>query len=173
MAFAPDESVVILGTSRGDGNTRTTVEAIVAGKPIEVVDLSRLELTGYDYRHRNERDEFVPLMESIASKALWILATPVYWYTMSAQLKLFIDRLSDLTTIRKDLGRHLRGKSVALVVSGTDSELPPGFETPFCLTCQYLGILYLGAFYWRFEKSDRAFPHLEARANEAGAKWIS
>src|SRR5687768_1128766 len=102
MAFSPEQIVVILGTSRQDGNTRLAVEKVLAQRPVEVVDLSRLELSAYDYAHRNSVDGFIPLIESVASKALWILATPVYWYTMSAQMKIFVDRLSDLTTIRKD-----------------------------------------------------------------------
>lgn len=172
MAFSPDQSVVILGTSRSGGNTREVVETIVSGRPVEIVDLSQLQLSAYDYEHRNARDDFIPLIESIASKPLWILSTPVYWYTMSAQLKLFIDRLGDLLTIRKDLGQLLGGKSLAVVASGTNPELPPGFESPFRLTCEYLGMRYVGAFYWRFKTNDRPFPNLAARAKKAGAAWI-
>jgi hypothetical protein len=173
MTFAPDQSVVILGTSRRDGNTRIAVEHVVGGRAVEIVDLSRLEFSAYDYTHQNAQDGFIPLIESIAKKQLWILATPVYWYTMSAQLKVFLDRLSDLITIRKDLGRLLRGKSLALVSSGTDPALPPGFESPFSLTCEYLGMKYVGALYSRFEKSDQPFPGTEAEAGRVGSSWLS
>jgi multimeric flavodoxin WrbA len=172
MAFAPEQSVVILGTSRRDGNTRIAVERIVAGRAVEIVDLSRVEFSAYDYTHQNAQDGFIPLIESLAKKQLWILATPVYWYTMSAQLKVFLDRLSDLITIRKDLGRLLRGKSLAVVTSGTDASLPQGFESPFSLTCEYLGMKYVGVFYSRFEKSDQPFPGSEAEAGKVGTSWI-
>jgi NAD(P)H-dependent FMN reductase len=173
MTFAPEQSVVILGTSRHDGNTRVAVERVLAGKPVEIVDLSQVELSPYDYAHENARDGFIPLIESIARKPLWILATPVYWYTMSAQMKLFVDRLSDLITIRKDLGRLLRGKAVAVVASGTDNALPAGFESPFRLTCEYLGMKYVGALYSRFSKNDQPLPSVDAEAKEFGASWIS
>jgi NAD(P)H-dependent FMN reductase len=173
VAFSPGQSVVILGAARSAGNTRRVVESIVAGRPVEIVDVSQLRLSAYDYEHRNAGDDFLPLIEAIASKHLWILATPVYWHTMSAQLKLFVDRLGDLFTIREDLGRLLRGKSLALVASGTSPELPAGFELPFRLTCEYLGMRYLGAFYWRFKTNDRPFPDLAARARKVGAGWIS
>ena len=92
---------------------------------------------------------------------------------MSAQLKMFFDRLSDLITIRKDLGRLLRGKSVAVVASGTDETMPDGFEVPFHRTCEYLGMTYVGAFYLPYGKDDRASNfHLEA-ARKVGAAWIS
>ena len=171
MTFSPEQAVVILGTSRRDGNTRVAVERVVSGRGVEIVDLSQLELSAYDYDHGNAEDGFIPLVESIAEKPLWILATPVYWYSMSAQLKVFVDRLTDLITIRKDLGRLLRGKSLAVVASGTDRELPPGFEAPFRLTCEYLGMCYIGASYWQFEKNDELVPNLRAAASEA--TWIS
>ena len=45
-----------------------------------------------------------------------IFATPIYWYAMSAQLKTFFDRMTDLLTIHKPLGRQLRkGKKMFLI----------------------------------------------------------
>lgn len=173
MPFSPEQSVVILGSSRSDGNTRSVVEKLVSGKPFGIVDLSQFRISAFDYEHRNARDDFIPLIESLASKPLWILATPIYWHTMSAQLKLFIERLGDLFTIRKDLGRLLGGKSLAVVASGTNPSLPPGFESMFRHTSAYLGMRYVGAFYWRFKANDRPFPHLAAQARKAGAAWIS
>lgn len=172
MPFPPAQSVVILGTSRSDGNTRLVVEKLISGKPVRIVDLSPLRISPFDYAHRNAGDDFIPLVESHASKSLWILATPIYWHAMSAQLKVFIDRLGDLFTIRKDLGRRLQGKSLAIVASGTNPELPPGFESLFRHTSEYLGMRYAGAFYWRFKENDRPFPHLAAEARKAGAAWF-
>lgn len=173
MAFPPQETVVILGTSRDDGNTWATVQTVLGGRSVEVVKLSDTQFSTYDYRHRNEDDGFLPLIETIARKSFWILATPVYWYSMSAQLKIFFDRLSDLITIRKDLGRLLRGKSVAVVACGTDETIPDGFEVPFQRTCEYLGMRYVGAFYLPYGKDDRvSSAHLE-EAREVGVSWIS
>lgn len=129
-------------------------------------------MSAYDYEHANARDGFIPLIERIATKPFWVLATPVYWYTMSTQMKLFVDRLSDLITIRKDLGRLLRGKHVVVLASGTDDELPPGFESPFKLTCDYLGIKYAGAFYAAFSKDDEPAPGLDAIATAFRAAWF-
>src|SRR5258708_2973785 len=123
MPFPPKEPVVILGPSRDDGNTWATVQAVLGGRPVEVVNLSDTRFTTYDYRHRNEDDGFLPLVEAIAGKSFWIFATPVYWYSMSAQLKLFFDLLRDLITIRKDLGRLLRGKDVPVMASQTGGVL--------------------------------------------------
>jgi ribosomal-protein-alanine N-acetyltransferase len=144
------QAVVLLGSSRGDGNTRAAVDLVLGGRTVEVIDLGRLEIGMYDYEHANASDDFLPLIERLASKSLWILATPVYWYAMSGQMKVFFDRLSDLVTIRKARGRSLKGKTVAVIASGTDTRLPEGFESPFRQTCDYLGMRYAGALYVRF-----------------------
>jgi multimeric flavodoxin WrbA len=145
------DAAVILASSRSHGNTRLLVDFLLAGRKYPLFDLAAKNISCYDYAHANSGDDFIPLIETLAEKNLWILATPVYWYTMSAQLKTFVDRLSDLLTTHQELGRRLRGRSVAVLASGTDPALPEGFETPFRLTCDYLGLSYLGTCYGHFE----------------------
>ena len=73
-----------------------------------------------------------------------IFATPIYWYTMSAQLKTFFDRISDLLHAKnKQIGRQLRGKQMAIISCGSDDEIFNGFEMPFCESANYLGMKYL------------------------------
>jgi len=57
-------------------------------------------------------------MEELVHAPSWILATPLYWYSVSAQAKTFLDRLSDLLVFRKDLGQALRGRCFAVVFRG-------------------------------------------------------
>jgi ribosomal-protein-alanine N-acetyltransferase len=147
------EAALLLGSSRGDGNTRMAVDLALGGQAVEVIDLGQLDIGVYDYGHANASDDFLPLVERLASKSLWILATPVYWYAMSARMKIFFDRLSDLVTIRKARGRSLKGKTIAVIATGTDARLPDGFEAPFRQTCDYLGMNYAGALYVQF-RSD-------------------
>lgn len=135
--------IVILGSSRSDGDTRQAVDKIIGKRDIPVVDLNALSISPYDYTHNNKNDDYLPLMRRVIQHDLIILATPVYWYTMSAQMKIFIDRLSDLLSIEKDLGRELRGKSL-FVVANYNTSLPEGFEFPFSQTCSYMGMTYLG-----------------------------
>jgi multimeric flavodoxin WrbA len=135
--------IVILGSSRSFGNTRKAVNEIIGECEIPVVDLNKLDIKPYDYEYRNHSDDFMPLVERIIEFETIVLATPVYWYTMSATMKIFIDRISDLLDIRKDLGRKLRGKKL-FVIASVGTTLPKGFEDAFEQTCQYLGIEYLG-----------------------------
>ena len=142
---------VVLGSSRSDGNTRRAVELVFGGRPAVLVDLSRLEVRPFDYRRRGRGDDFRSVMERLLERPVWVLATPVYWYAMSGQMKAFVDRFSELLTERKAEGRRLRGKDVVVIATGTDPALPDGFESPFRQTCDYLGMRYGGALYLQFD----------------------
>ncbi len=77
-----------------------------------------------------------------------VFATPVYWYAMSGTMKIFFDRLTELTTKEKHLGHALAGKRTFLIASGTDPELPAGFEVPFRRTSSYFEMEFIKAFYF-------------------------
>lgn len=62
---------------------------------------------------------------------------------------------------------RVEGKSVAVVASGSEAQLPEGFEAPFRLTCGYLGMSYLGAHYCRFD-NDAPAEGAKARASAFG-----
>jgi hypothetical protein len=58
MTFARDETVVILGSSRSNGNTRGTLRGVLEGMDVELSDLSELRIGTYDYQHLNASDDF-------------------------------------------------------------------------------------------------------------------
>lgn len=140
------KSLIILGSARSDGHSRRMVDFFNQDTAYPVVDLNDLNITHFDYAHENRHDDFLPLMERILEYDALILATPVYWYTMSAQLKIFLDRLTDCLTIRKDIGRALKEKKL-YVFASYGAELPLHFETPFSHTCEYMGMVYGGTFF--------------------------
>ncbi len=92
-------------------------------------------------------------MKNILNYQTLILASPIYWYSMSGIMKTFLDRFTDLITIQKDMGRQLKGKNVYLLSSfgGTHT---PCFEDPFILTCQYFGMNYLGGSFVQNNDND-------------------
>ncbi len=146
--------LVILGSSKSDGNTRKAVDLVIAGHPVEVVDLSKLNISYYDYDNANVGDDFIPLAEKMLRHDPLILATPVYWYSMSGIMKTFVDRWTDLITVRKDIGRKLKGKKIFLI-STFAGEFPAAFEDPFRLTSGYLDMDYAGC-YCRYSGDDES-----------------
>lgn len=136
-------AVLITGSARKDGNTLHMANALAAKTGWHVINLSDYLISPYDYDHNNTGDDFLPLMQTITAQYdTLIFATPVYWYAMSGTMKTFFDRLTDLVTIEKDLGRQLRGKKMAVISNSEGDNLGNDFWLPFIATANYLGMRY-------------------------------
>ena len=92
-------------------------------------------------------DQYFILVDKLLLHETIVFATPVYWYAMSGLLKSFFDRFTDLVTIRKTLGRQLKGRKILVIAVGADEDLPAGFEVPFQRTANYLDMTYDGLVY--------------------------
>lgn len=139
--------LVILGSARADGETRRAVNIAFAPDAIDLAILPNLAIGGYDYDHRNAPDGFAAIAQAMRDASAIVFATPVYWYAMSAPLKIFFDRLTDLTENLKPHGKALAGKPVWVIATGTEPVLPEGFEVPFARTADYFAMRYRAAFY--------------------------
>jgi len=140
------KTVIILGSSRQDGEAKALTDQLQAKTNWDLIDLNDYAFSYYDYSHRNKTDDFIPLMRTIIGKYDTIVfATPVYWYAMSGILKVFFDRITDLLTIEKDLGRALRGKKMATISCSYGNNLGTAFWLPFEKSADYLGMAYLAS----------------------------
>lgn len=139
------KKVVIVGSSRSDGDTTTLTNELIKQSKWDLINLNDYNFSYYDYEHQNRNDDYVPLMEQIIKKYdTLIFATPVYWYSMSGIMKVFFDRITDLLTIKKELGRKLRGKKMAVISCSIGENLGDSFWLPFSETAKYLGMKYVG-----------------------------
>lgn len=156
---------VLLGTSRADGNTRRLVDAVFprAG-PARIVDLATLRIAPYDYAHRHETDDFLSVARAMAASDAVVFASPVYWYAMSAQMKTFIDRMSDLTETHKPLGRALKGKAAFALATSGGAGLPAHFEAPFADTARYFAMDWGGLHHAHFREPRALTAQMEADA---------
>ncbi|MES2779755.1 MAG: NAD(P)H-dependent oxidoreductase [Bacteroidota bacterium] len=139
------KKVLIIGSSRKDGNTRKVVDTLHTLSHFDIIDLNDFNIQYYDYKHRHHKDDFLPLIRRlILDYDTFIFATPVYWYAMSGILKVFFDRITDLLDTEKELGRKLRTKNMAVLSSSVGDHLGETFWIPFQETAKYLGMNYLG-----------------------------
>ncbi|QNK63849.1 NAD(P)H-dependent oxidoreductase [Pedobacter sp. PAMC26386] len=139
---------IVSGSSRSDGNTRKLVNVISSHLDINnIYDLSDYTIGYFDYDFQNQHDDFIRLIKELLTFDELIIVSPVYWYTISGQLKTFFDRFTDLINLHKDLGRQLRGKKLSFISCGYDKKMHKSLDTPIRLTCGYLGIEYKGHFY--------------------------
>ena len=137
--------IIIQGSSKSDGNTTLISNYLNKEKQFDFVDLSTKNIGHFNYEFKNANDDFIPLIEEVIEKYDTIIfATPVYWYSMSGTLKVFFDRLSDLLHYKKELGRKLRGKNMAMISNSGANDLKKGFSMPFIESANYLKMNYLG-----------------------------
>ncbi|OEK05563.1 flavodoxin family protein [Roseivirga misakiensis] len=138
------KKVIISGSSRNDGDTSALVKMLVKHSNWDVINLMDYKIDHYDYKHENQQDDFLPLIKGLIDQYdTFIFATPVYWYAMSGVMKVFFDRISDLLTIEKPLGRRLRGKQMAVISTSNGNNLGKSFWLPFQASSEYLGMTYL------------------------------
>ncbi len=137
--------IAILGSARQNGNTRALTDAVFQNlNNAKVIDLIDHPVSPYDYDKKNRRDGFLKIAKQMAKADAIVFASPVYWYAMSGQMKIFFDRLTDLTDRYKPIGRSLAGKSAFLIATSNTSEAPPSFEPPFADTARYLDMQWGG-----------------------------
>ena len=137
-----NKTIAIIGSSRRNGNTGKLMDVIAKELAIEVVDLSDKNISPYDYQHKNNGDDFLSTMSHILKHDNIIFASPVYWYAMSAQMKIFFDRLSDLLSVEelKSMGRQLRGKVGYVVSTSVSDKVDDAYIDSFTNTFSYLGM---------------------------------
>lgn len=142
------KAALVIGTSRHDGNTWRVLRAANARFNLPIFDLAALRISYFDYDSQNLADDFIPTIEKLLAFDTIGLISPVYWYSVSAQMKTFIDRVSDLLGPRKDLGRQLRGKRLFLMATGSsEGPIPECMDQMVRLTAEYLGMRYEGSHY--------------------------
>ena len=114
----PINAVVVFGSARSQGNTLHAVKKVQQqlGFELPLINLADINVGEFDYEF-SKQDDFALLVQQLLEYDLIILATPVYWYSVSAKMKCFINRLSDLLSIDKPTGRRLKDKKLAVISS--------------------------------------------------------
>lgn len=114
--------LVIINGSARKGNTLTALDAFIKGasesNEIEVIQPDKLHIApckgcGACQCHKGcvDKDDTNATIDTIAAADMILFATPVYWWGMSAQLKLIIDKCYCR-------GLQLKGKKVGVIVVG-------------------------------------------------------
>jgi multimeric flavodoxin WrbA len=138
-------SIAILGSARKNSNTAVVLQRLIYDSTCDVVDLQTCSVAPYNYENNYpSHDQFLSVIQRIIPAPVTIIATPVYWYSYSTPMKIFIDRFSDLLGPNPELGRQLRGKRFALVSSGSKPQPDQTLVDAFSRFCNYLGIVFVG-----------------------------
>ncbi|MBV7268972.1 flavodoxin family protein [Winogradskyella luteola] len=164
------KGVIIQASSRSDGDTNCIVTVLKKKTDFDVIDLNQKHIGHFDYKFKNKNDDFKPLFYEITEKYNTIIfATPIYWYTMSGLLKVFLDRISDFLYDEKDIGRRLRKMKMGIVSSSNENMVFDGFAMPFEKSAEYLGMKYLGHLHTWIQKGiipNEVMQSIEAYTNK-------
>lgn len=131
--------LVLLGSPRKKGNSALLAEKIgggakKAGAKVETVYLHGLKISPCEscfhcQKPRSKGCAIKDDMQSVFRKMMeadaWVIASPVYWFSMSAQTKLWMDRTLAFSAYRKE---PFTGKRIAIAMSY-------GGEDPFDSGC--------------------------------------
>jgi multimeric flavodoxin WrbA len=120
--------LALYGSSRRDGNSE-----ILADRLIEGLDATRIYLAEKDIKPIDDGrhtpggflpvdDDYEAIIGQVMAHDLLIFATPIYWYGMSGQMKLFVDRWSQsLREKRLDFKASMAAKRAYAVLAGGDA----------------------------------------------------
>ncbi len=120
--------ILVINGSARKGNTSTAIQAFAEGaantangNEVEILAADKLSIApckgcGSCQCSKGciDKDDTNPTVDKIVSADMIVFATPVYWWGITAQTKLVIDKCYCK-------GQYLRGKKVGLIVVGAAS----------------------------------------------------
>jgi multimeric flavodoxin WrbA len=127
----PKFILVFKGSARENGNSSSLADRAVdgakaAGANVEVYSLHRLDIHPCDGCDTCKEtgvcvlnDDMQLLYPKLTQADAIIIASPIYWFTMNAQTKLFVDRWYGLESPQ---GNPLRGKNFGILLTYGDSD---------------------------------------------------
>jgi multimeric flavodoxin WrbA len=127
--------LVVLGSPRKNGNSSALAEQIKKGAELMGAEVETVYLNGmaikpcqgcYACKKEDSKgckidDDMQSIYPKLVESSAWVIASPVYWFTMSAQTKLFMDRCYAL--FNQDTSKSaLFGKRIAIAMSYEDTD---------------------------------------------------
>ena len=153
MEANPVKILVLYGSTRRGGNSDQLAGRLVAGLPRTEVYLSEKQIKPIvDQRHDPQGftpvdDDYDAIVQQVLEHDVLLFATPLYWYGMSAPMKLFVDRWSQsLRDKRYDFKAALRQKRAFVVVTGGDNPRIKGLPLiqQFTYIFDFVGMPFAG-----------------------------
>ncbi|MFJ8668114.1 flavodoxin family protein [Streptomyces sp. NPDC093600] len=146
----------VLGSSRADGNSETLARAAAAHLPADIpqrwVDLNRLPLPDFqDGRHespeRQAEENEETLWRATVEATDIVIVSPLYWYSLSAQTKRYLDYWSGwLNVPGSDFKERMAGGTLwgVTAMAHDDHVVADGLVTSLSHSAAYLRMRFGG-----------------------------
>lgn len=170
-------ATVLFGSPRREGNTKRLLNFLLdelkkKGVVVRMLHLNDLNvrpcqgcLSCLDEGNCRIMDDMKDVRKYIYDSDILIFASPVYWFSVSSQLKLIIDRM--MAFMDRNYNSRIRGKKViTLLTSGAkEEEVTQIPMAMFKKTFELLGLIHIGHLEARGcdedpEAIDKAVPHI-------------
>ncbi len=119
--------IIISSSPRRGGNSDTLCDRFLqgaqeAGHEVEKIFLKDYDIgycvgCGYCFDHHkcSRKDDMTPILDKLVEADVIVFATPVYFYSMDAQMKTFIDRTTPRYT-------EIKNKDFYFILTAADEE---------------------------------------------------
>ena len=175
----------INASPREKANTQTLVEAILNGAAAKgaetrLVNLRELTINGClgcegckrQLGKCVQKDDLTPLLQAMATFDAIVLGTPVYWFHVSAQFKMLVDRLYSFIEISENpetgeatFASHFpAGRKMVIVISRGDPEPPLLFPQFYDYLDEWLNVIPLSLGSEQYEIFHPYEAHLDRKA---------
>ncbi|HOX54832.1 MAG: flavodoxin family protein [Candidatus Omnitrophica bacterium] len=153
--------LVIQGSPKKDGNTAILVNwfaegAKDKGAEVEIINVADLKIKSIGCNSCRAcqkskeykcviNDEASPIISKMAEADVIVMATPLYFFSASAQIKVIFDRMFALYKWDNKTGTMqtvLKGKTFAVISSAFEDVGLDVLEQPFKLTADYSGMKF-------------------------------
>ncbi len=145
--------VVIKSSPHKKGSSNLLAERFIqgareAGHSVEELDAGHMNLhpcLGCDHCGMDgpcaQKDDMLEIRDALLGADLAVFVTPVYYFGMSAQLKMVIDRLYSFTV--RLSGRHLKTVLIAAAWD-SDDDVMPALLAHYKKLCRYMNFIDCG-----------------------------
>ena len=125
----PKKIVVILGSPRKNGNSTALARSFIEGAQKKGVEIETFHLHYMDIKPCDGcdqciinsgsgcviQDDMQQIYDAITQADTIVIASPIYWFNLNAQTKLFLDRCYALSTVKGFSFTHaFKGKELSL-----------------------------------------------------------
>jgi multimeric flavodoxin WrbA len=184
-----DYVLILKGSPRENGNSSALAEKVAAGAKDSGAEVESLSLHEMDIRPCDAcdscqetggvcviKDDMQSLYPKLKRASAIVVASPVYWFTISAQAKLCIDRWYAFQTPQ---GSELRGRKFGFILTYGDVDLytSGGINAihTFESMCRFLHGDMVGMVYGSADKPGEVVnqPELMEKAYQLGRKLVA
>ncbi|MBD1584641.1 flavodoxin family protein [Pseudoalteromonas sp. S16_S37] len=139
------KTVILFSSANKNGNTSKLVNQVIAqlhSEHVKLLPIDELEFSDYCYSNQYANDDFYLISDALNWADNIVFASPIYWHSVSSNMKRLIDRMTELTenpTI-KPIGKGLKGKQGYVLTTSAHEQVCEIFSGFFDKLFGYFGI---------------------------------